>query len=106
MLANCKNKIVGYCDESTAKPIGNAIGVAYEEFTELKKGHWWGLFEDQKPLKFYARLAKFKTVSEAVNYAQSQNTDFLDGWEIVQDSVQNAVQNTQKTPKFTAKFDL
>lgn len=106
ILANCKNKIVGYCDESTAKPMGSAIGVSYDEFTKLKKGHFWSLFEDQKPLKFYARLAKFKTIGETINYAQSQNTEFVDGWELVQMDMKKTTQNTAKTPKFTAKFDL
>lgn len=106
MLANCKNKIIGYCDEKTAKTMSGAMGVPSDEFKELKKGHWWGLFEDKEPLKFYARLAKFKTTGESVAYAPSQNIDFLDGWGITQDSVRNTTQNTQKTPKFTAKFDL
>ena len=86
--------------------MGSAIGVSYDEFTKLKKGHFWSLFEDQKPLKFYARLAKFKTIGETINYAQSQNTEFVDGWELVQMDMKKTTQNTAKTPKFTAKFDL
>lgn len=106
MLANCKNKIVGYCDDSTISIMSKAMGVPPDEFKDLKSGHFWGLFENQEPLKFYSRMIRYKDYREQVAYVESQNTEFLNGWELVEDDMKNTAKNEQKTPKFTAKFDL
>lgn len=106
MLANCKNKIVGYCDDSTISIMSKAMGVPPDEFKDLKSGHFWGLFENQEPLKFYSRMVRYKDYREQVMYVESKNTEFLNGWELVEDDINNTAKNEHKTPKFTAKFDL
>lgn len=100
ILANCKNKIVGLADYTTNSTMAKAFGIDVDEFSELKKGNFWGLFEDQEPLKFYSRMVKFKTVSETVNYAHSQNMGFVDGWELAQIAHKPTTQNNQFKPKF------
>lgn len=106
IMANCKNKIVGYCDESTARAMSGAIkNTTAQDFQELGKGHFWGLFENKEPLKFYARMALFfpDLDSDGVKYAHTNNTDFVDGWELAKIKKKPT---TTPNAQFKPKFDL
>lgn len=108
IVDECQN----YLSEETARTLdqfgrkfgllSNAMGVDYEEFTSLKKGHWWGLFEDKEPLKFYARKGLFldDLDDERTKYAQTKNADYVDGWELAQIAHKPTTPNNQFKPKF------
>lgn len=103
ILANCKNKIVGYCDESTARTMSGAMkNTQAEDFQDLKKGHFWGVFEDQEPLKFYARRALFldDLDDERTKYAPTKNADYVDGWELAKIKKKPTAPSSQFKPKF------
>lgn len=104
ILANCKNKIVGYCDESTARIMSGAMkNTQAEDFQDLKKGHFWGIFEDKEPLKFYARRALFldDLDDKRTKYAPTKNADYVDGWELAK-----IKKKPTASSQFKPKFDL
>lgn len=106
ILSNCKNKIVGMSDKATRQALAGEMGLNQEIFEGLKAGHFWGKFDTEKPLKFYAQL--IKSGNENIRYVKSRNSgEWVDGWEKA-GMKKTIMGNTEtgKTDKIKPKYDL
>lgn len=111
ILANCKNKIVGWSDKATRQAVAGEMGLTVDDFNDLNAGHFFGKFDKSEPFRFYAKRAKNQRGKK--RFAHSQNGAYVNGWDIIEGELLDArkdVQNarTANKPTTTAKpkFDL